>query len=680
MWRSGRARWRPRAGLAGAAGLIVASLIGFGLPTVGAGASESAAGDLYSTVDLGRVVQRTDPFAIGFGSSTYGSTPLSSTGQSSAEQRLDARSVRLPVGFRNGRVTSSAAGTSGTLDMPALVQHYRDWGYRVLVVIGGRTTDTDVQPGDATRIIRALGVGPNLDYSAPNEPNNRGQTVQEQLTTARMITREGKALDPEFRLWGPVWTHFDRTAIRTFASGMGADLGGIDYHHYAMGSDSMTTAEAMRDTPRWGQEIRDVRTDLAAMGSSAQVNVDELNFSWRYQDGTPGGNNRFFTAVNTVWMTSVLGHILEAGGRGMPYASQNGPLGMTVEAGGVNPDGRAPSSPMPAYWGIASWTGATLWPHYKDTLYDATSSDPNSELFAVNNEAGGYNIIAINKSESDDKRLNLNLRNVASGTYTAYQTDPAAPYDQPAQVQRGDYSTAAPETMTLPRMSVTVIVVKPGAAPLSPAPAPPAPVPPAPAPVSPTVPAAPGSLVATSSADRTEVGLTWPSPPSDGGSAITGFRVTRDGADTTGGGAFTTVLPASARTFRFTLLDPRAAYNFRVHTINAVGTGPGVTAAVHPPTRPSAPTAVRAAPDETGNRASVSWQVPASDGSSTITGYVVSSTGVNGAGQYTTATRLPASHRSTQVALPGGATTGYTIGVQAINAAGVGETTTVVTP
>ena len=344
---------RLRSSRGSAVGAAVVGLLAAGILTAMtpiAAAQRAAPSPVLATVDLGKVTARTDPFALGMGSSTYGANPLSSVAQRDAEQRLDARTVRIPVGYRNGRVTSSAAGAGTTLDIAALVATYRQWGYRIVAVIGGRTNDVDVQPGDATKIMQKLGFD-GISFTAPNEPGNLGKTISDQIALARMITAEGRALKPDFAIMGPVWAYYDRTALNTFAASMGSSLAGLDYHHYAMGSESLTTAQAMAQTPSYGAEVTQLRADLAARGLTVPVTIDELNFSWRYQDGTPGGNNRFFTAVSTVWMTSALGHILRAGGRAMPYATQNGPLGIMVEAGQVNPDNRPASSPMPAYWG-----------------------------------------------------------------------------------------------------------------------------------------------------------------------------------------------------------------------------------------------------------------------------------------------------------------------------------------
>jgi len=136
--------------------------------------------------------------------------------------------VRIPVGYRNGRVTSSAAGASSTLDVPALVAKYRSWGYHIVAVIGGRTNDVDVQQGDATKIMQALGFN-GIEYTAPNEPGNLGKTLQDQVNLANMITAEGRALKPDFKIMGPVWAYYDRGQLGSFATSMGSKLGGLTF-------------------------------------------------------------------------------------------------------------------------------------------------------------------------------------------------------------------------------------------------------------------------------------------------------------------------------------------------------------------------------------------------------------------------------------------------------------------
>ncbi len=439
---------------------------------------------LTATVDLGRAVETTSPYAMGVGVSTYGATALDSAGQLDAERRLDARYVRLPVGWRNGRVTSSAAGGPTTLDVPALADLYRSWGYRVLAVIGGRTTDIDVQPGDAERIVAALGED-MIDYSSPNEPDNApGGSLDTAIEVGGMIHTEGRSLIPDMRVWGPVWTTYDRASIRDFARALGPErFGGADYHHYAMGSESLTTRAALDLTPVWGGEVREVRSDLRSLGLPDRVGVDEYNLTWRSDDGTPeadGGfvspasgelvNGRLFTAVNTVFVASVAGHVMRAGGTAMPYATQNRALGVMVQneydgntahhpasGGQQQPD----SSPMPAFWGIAAWTGAKMWPHMADEFFDVGGpADPAVEVFGVSNEAGGHNIVIINKSETQRAPLELALRGTPDRAFDLFQSDPAAPFEAPRRI-RSARTAEARVSLRLPPLTVSVLALEP---------------------------------------------------------------------------------------------------------------------------------------------------------------------------------------------------------------------------
>ena len=134
-----------------------------------------------------------------------------------------------------------------------------------------------------------------------------------------------------------------------------------------------------------------------------------------------------------------------------------------------------------------------------------------------------------------------------------------------------------------------------------------------------TVPGAPTSASAVPGHQRAIV--SWTAPASDGGSPITGYRVT----------AYIGFAPVSVTTFSsaattqtVTALVDGTSYRFRVEALNALGAGPFSTASnlVTPgPTVPDPPTIGLAVG---GNQeATVSWTAPANDGGSPITGYVV---------------------------------------------------------
>jgi len=412
-----------------------------------------AGGGADIVVDFQNRVASTSPLALGYNVTTFTRTAIDSPALAAAEKRLDARYVRIPIGMRGGRVTSGASGGPITLDGPSLIRWYQERGTRVLVVLAGATNDVDVRTGDVARLLRMMssaGVDLHkLEISSPNEPNNQKLTLEESIALATRCSDEARQVVPGKRLWGPAWTWYNRNALRKFASAMGDRLDGIDFHHYAMGVTSLPTAEALAQTPTWGKEISEVRQDLKALSLPDRVSASELNFSWRFEDGTPpdGKNRRFFTAVNTVWCASVVGHILMAGGSAAVYGNQNGALGVFTED--------PAASPMPAFLGLAAWTGAGFFSHFGDAFFEVhNAAPPNIEAFAVSNVAGGRNVVLINKSEMEDAVVDFSVVGLSPRSVAVWQSSPEMPTLPPRRLAGGSLR----ETR-LPRMSVTTVVI-----------------------------------------------------------------------------------------------------------------------------------------------------------------------------------------------------------------------------
>ena len=133
----------------------------------------------------------------------------------------------------------------------------------------------------------------------------------------------------------------------------------------------------------------------------------------------------------------------------------------------------------------------------------------------------------------------------------------------------------------------------------------------------PTVPGAPTLTAAT--AGNNSVAIAWSAPSSNGGSAITGYKVYRG---TTSGGE--TLLTTLGNITSFT--DATAAngttYYYKVSALNAVGEGATSNELfAKPATVPGAPTLSGAAP---GNASvSLTWSAPGSNGGSPVTAYRV---------------------------------------------------------
>lgn len=129
-------------------------------------------------------------------------------------------------------------------------------------------------------------------------------------------------------------------------------------------------------------------------------------------------------------------------------------------------------------------------------------------------------------------------------------------------------------------------------------------------------PSAPTRVVAQAGDASAEV--SWRAPGSTGGSGITGYVVTAS----PGGASVTTTAVTSVHVGG---LRNGRRYTFVVAAINAAGTGarsrPSEAVTPLPATVPGEPRAVRATGGNT--RLAVTWQAPASDGRSPVTGYRV---------------------------------------------------------
>ena len=162
--------------------------------------------------------------------------------------------------------------------------------------------------------------------------------------------------------------------------------------------------------------------------------------------------------------------------------------------------------------------------------------------------------------------------------------------------------------------------------------------------------------------------MNWTAPASDGGSAITSYRVTPY-IGATAQAAISVPAPASSRTI--TGLVAGTTYTFKVAAVNAVGPGSDSAAsnAVTPTAPPQTPGQVTGVSATGGQeQATVSWTAPASDGGSAIMSYRVTPY-IGTTAQAAVTVTAPATSK-TITGLTGG--TAYTFKVAAINAVGTG--------
>ena len=131
-----------------------------------------------------------------------------------------------------------------------------------------------------------------------------------------------------------------------------------------------------------------------------------------------------------------------------------------------------------------------------------------------------------------------------------------------------------------------------------------------------TTPGVPQSLAA--SHGNAQVDLTWSAPASNGGTAVTGYKVYQS----TDNASFSEVATPSGTSQTVTSLTNGTQYYFKVAAVNAVGTG-SQTSSVNatPATTPAAPTSLAATNGDT--QSVLTWTAPTNTGGSAITGYKV---------------------------------------------------------
>lgn len=167
---------------------------------------------------------------------------------------------------------------------------------------------------------------------------------------------------------------------------------------------------------------------------------------------------------------------------------------------------------------------------------------------------------------------------------------------------------------------------------------------------------------ASISASSTSATVRWTAPTSNGGSAITGYRVLSQP-----GGVVRTA-SAGSTSLVFTGLVYATPYTFSVAATNSVGTGTysEESNTITPFTVPGAPTIVGTPSYNAGDTAvTLTWEPPLSNGGSTITQYSITSTPV-------TTTQTVSGSTTTRYFTGLSYNTSYTFRVTATNAAGAG--------
>ncbi|HEX5457855.1 MAG TPA: fibronectin type III domain-containing protein [Candidatus Nitrosotalea sp.] len=145
------------------------------------------------------------------------------------------------------------------------------------------------------------------------------------------------------------------------------------------------------------------------------------------------------------------------------------------------------------------------------------------------------------------------------------------------------------------------------------------------------VPTAPRNLSATV-ISSSQINLIWTAPISNGGTAITGYKILRDNSCT---GTFGTILTTNSSTNYSDIgLGANTCYRYNIQAINTIGVGSMIANNVTATTQP-APVTTHTPNSPTGLRVStvsdtslnLTWAAPSDNGGAAITGYLIQRNG-----------------------------------------------------
>ena len=339
--------------------------------------------------------------------------------------------IRIPFQWNNGNPCSSAGGGPKNISADDWVNAIKQMGASLQIVIGG-TNDNNFSATDAANLVKKYHPD---SIVMGNEFDNGGMSLSDYINKVfKPAAQAVRSADPNVKIAGAAWASYKSGEIKTFIDSCKGLFDIIDWHNYGTGQNAPGDDQLMGYTPTYESQVNSVRTMLTNAGqNNVVIQIGELNLAWQFNDGYKGGSEtRFFTAYNTAWIASSIGHILIAGGRELVYSNQNGPLGFFVEPGNQD-QGKPSGTPTPAGYGMEMFTGdssqADKFPTFGNAIMKASSDNAN----AVEAYAGsGGNIVVINKSGGSQSAA-LTIKGASDGSKTTWSSDVGSPYSPPKQ-------------------------------------------------------------------------------------------------------------------------------------------------------------------------------------------------------------------------------------------------------
>ena len=332
-------------------------------------------------VDYTSPMRRLDPMSIGMDISGYGSP------NSFAKDLLEQQKIKtLGITFARMELKYSVPGDLSSK-----------------IICGGTGCDTRWSGDQWIQAIRSIGAEPliTVPYDAReaaamvkhfneegshsvqywivgNEPDLSGLSAARYSTIFNQDYDAMKAVDPTIKIGGGATAWYDEPFLETFLQDSGSRVDFVDFHLYAQqGSVAGEYATLFQTAENYGENVDALRALIQewvpARASKIRIEVGEWELNW-------GGAAQNQTNFHTVWVASVLGHILYAGGMSLFYADKDNAIygqPQTI----TDPYGHVITlhvdDTSPAYHGIGMFTGEGLFQGFGNTTLEGKHHPPH---------------------------------------------------------------------------------------------------------------------------------------------------------------------------------------------------------------------------------------------------------------------------------------------------------------
>lgn len=415
-------------------------------------------------VDYSTVIQKLDPKAIGLDISGY-YTPLAFANDTVEQQKIKQLGIKYArmhliyqvSGDPTSKIICGGTGCNMSITGDQWINAIKSIGAEPVVVI---YTKSSVDAANLVKHFNKDTNNPVKYWIVGNEPNINGYSVQSYSNYFNQDYDAMKAIDPTIKIGGGTTAWYDQTWLQQFLQLSGSKVDFVDFHGYPQqGTVAGDYTKLFQNADGYGKDLTSlqavIKATVPARASQIAVQVGEWELNW-------GGGAQDYLNFHSVWAATVLGNILKAGGYSLFYADKgnllyNSSLTFTDSTGRTFTVSQDDTNA--AYHGIGMFTGEGLFPHFGDTMVNATTSLPNIEVFASDNPK---NIVVINKDPSVSQVATIALNGLSSGTFDVWRKDESIiPINPPVKLGSVAISNGA-ITYPLPPFSVTTFVLTSG--------------------------------------------------------------------------------------------------------------------------------------------------------------------------------------------------------------------------